>query len=312
MSPVIAELMSGSSPPLEYFSPPSFALLLALYGSGVLIVRELSVIWNKGWVSIIVMGAAYGILEEGVAVKSFFDPNWMDLGGLGIYGRFLGTNWVWATWLTVFHSMISISLPILLFTLVYPGLRGTRILSRRQFQLVCGFLFLDVLVCTTLLNQYVPSLPMYILAIAAVVGLVYYARHIPSTFLAPRTASPSWSPLRFAMLGIALTIGNFFIAGLFVEGTVPFVVPIAMISGLTFYGIIKIHEHIGSANNTRELVGLVTGLMTFLVIFGLAQVQVPGMVVLAIIEVLFLIDLNLWARGRTVLVFHVFRLLHGR
>src|SRR4030042_2276196 len=108
LSPVIAELCSVSPPPLEFFFPPSFVLLLGLYGAGVLIVRELAVKWNLGWAGIVVLGVAYGILEEGVAIKSFFDPYWMDLGGLGEDGRYLETNWVWAGWLTVYHASVSI------------------------------------------------------------------------------------------------------------------------------------------------------------------------------------------------------------
>ena len=37
--------------------------------------------------SIILLRGAYRVREEGVVVKSFFDPNWVDLGILGIYGR---------------------------------------------------------------------------------------------------------------------------------------------------------------------------------------------------------------------------------
>jgi len=48
-----------------------------------------------------VLGAAYGVLEEGLMVKSFFDPNWMDLGVLGSYGLWMGVNWVWAEWLVL-------------------------------------------------------------------------------------------------------------------------------------------------------------------------------------------------------------------
>ena len=95
LSPAIAELLSGSSPPLEFFNPFGFVLLVGLYGCGVVIVRELSIRWEKGWGSILLLGAAYGIIEEGLAVKSFFDPNWMDLGILGTYGRWIGVNWVW-------------------------------------------------------------------------------------------------------------------------------------------------------------------------------------------------------------------------
>ena len=89
LAPAIAELLSGSAPPSEFFNPVGFLLLASLYGSGALIVRELKVRWNKGYVSLFILGAAYGILEEGLMVKSFFDPNWMDLGILGSYGRWM-------------------------------------------------------------------------------------------------------------------------------------------------------------------------------------------------------------------------------
>ena len=151
LSPIIAELLSGSSPPLEFFNPISFALLLGLYGAGVLVVRELAVMWRLGWMGIIVLGAAYGILEEGVAIKSFFDPFWMDLGGLGEYGRYVGTNWVWAVWLTIYHSMISITLPILITWLLYPNLRNTRLTNFSSFGALLVILLLDVVVCTLLL-----------------------------------------------------------------------------------------------------------------------------------------------------------------
>lgn len=104
LSPVIAELLSGSAPPLEFFNPLGFVILVGLYGSGVLIVRELSLKWGNGWSTILLLGIAYGIIEEGLAVKSFFDPQWMDLGILGVYGRWIGVNWVWSFYLTVYHT----------------------------------------------------------------------------------------------------------------------------------------------------------------------------------------------------------------
>jgi len=64
LAPAIAELLSGSAPPSEFFNPISFILLASLYGSGALIVRELKVRWNKGYVSMFVLGAAYGIIGE--------------------------------------------------------------------------------------------------------------------------------------------------------------------------------------------------------------------------------------------------------
>ena len=90
LSPLIGEMVSGSSPPSEFFTVFGLIVLPLLYGGGALIVRELSVIWGKGWMSVLLMGLAYGVIEEGLMVKSFFDPGWVDIGILGEYGRSLG------------------------------------------------------------------------------------------------------------------------------------------------------------------------------------------------------------------------------
>ncbi|MCG2769572.1 MAG: hypothetical protein L6435_14495 [Anaerolineae bacterium] len=37
-----------------------------------MLIRELRVRWGKGWPTVFVLGAAYGVLEEGLMVKSFF------------------------------------------------------------------------------------------------------------------------------------------------------------------------------------------------------------------------------------------------
>lgn len=65
LSPVIAELLSGSSPPAEFFNPFSFLLLAVLYGGGAIIARELTHRWGRGWPTLLVLSAAYGIVEEG-------------------------------------------------------------------------------------------------------------------------------------------------------------------------------------------------------------------------------------------------------
>lgn len=313
LSPVLAELCSGSSPPLEFFNPISFALLLGLYGAGVLVVRELSVVWGKGWASVLVMGAAYGILEEGVAVKSFFDPQWMDLGGLGEYGRFLDTNWVWAVWLTIYHTVISITLPILIIYMLYPHLRKERFLSRGRFEAVLVILFIDVLVCTALLNDYVPSIPMYILSIAAVFGLVLYAKHLPSSFLRPTKPHPVWSPRRLAVLAFLFIFLSFIFAGAFVDTSVPALVPIVLLLGLSGFALVAIVEHIGSSNNLPQIAGLAGGLMGFLVVFGSLQELSGslGMSIVALVTALFAIDLFRWTSGKRVFVFHVARFIYG-
>ena len=101
LAPLIGELLSGSAPPVEFFNPFGFILLTALYGSGAVVMRELRVRWNKGVGTTLLLGAAYAVIEEGLMVASFFNPEWSDLGQLSVYGRWFGVNWVWVVMLTI-------------------------------------------------------------------------------------------------------------------------------------------------------------------------------------------------------------------
>lgn len=279
----------------------------------MLIVRELAVKWNLGWLGVVVLGIAYGILEEGVAIKSFFDPEWMDLGGLGVYGRFLETNWVWAVWLTIFHATVSITVPISVVWLVYPNLRKERLLTRRRFSVVLAILLTDVFVCLALLNPYPAYLPMYLLSIAAVFFFVWYAKQIPRGFMAPRGALPTWSPLRFAVLGFMLLFVNFLLSAVFVDTAVPPIVPIVLMIAFCGFVGLMIRGHLGRTNNLPQTAHLVCGVLSFLVLFGfLTELGgMLGMSVVAFVLALFTIDLARWSRGKQVFVFRVHRLLHG-
>ena len=124
IAPIIGELFSGSSPLNEYLSPITILTLGMLYGSGAILVRELIILWRKGWLSLLLLGMAYGIYEEGLVVRSFFDPNWMDLGKLGVYGRAVGVNWVWVEHLTIFHTLLSIAASIILVEVLFPERRS--------------------------------------------------------------------------------------------------------------------------------------------------------------------------------------------
>lgn len=90
LSPTVAELLSGAAPPIEFFNPLGFVTLASLYGSGAILVRELTFRWRKGYLSLFLLEAAYGVIEEGLIVKSLFAPAWPDLGVLGVFGRWMG------------------------------------------------------------------------------------------------------------------------------------------------------------------------------------------------------------------------------
>ena len=210
LAPAIAELLSGSAPPAEFFNPFGFVLLTTLYGSGAILARELTVRWQKGWVSLFVLGAAYGIIEEGLMVKSFFDPNWIDLGVLGSYGRWAGVNWVWSIELMLYHAVISIAIPILLTELIFLNRRDDAWIGRGGFISLSALLAADVAFGYFFLTEYRPSTVLYILTVAVVAALVLIARHLPHQPLAPKAVTVRHS-FWFWLTGFLGTIAFFLV-----------------------------------------------------------------------------------------------------
>ena len=183
LSPAIGELLLGSSPPAEFFTPFGLTMLLGLYGSGAVLARELKVRWGRGMGSLLLLGAAYGALEEGVMVASWFNPAWPDLGILGVFGRWLGVNWVWAAELTMYHAIVSITVPVLLVELAFPDRKRDRWVSDSWFKAVGAVLFLDVVVGFVLfglLLGYTPPMPQFLIAPAAVIVFALIARQLPA------------------------------------------------------------------------------------------------------------------------------------
>lgn len=208
LAPSLGELLSGSSPPSEYF-PFGWLFQAALYGTGALMVRDLARRWGKGWPSIILLGAAYGIYEEGIAVRSFFDPTWGDLGLLATYGRWLGVNWVWAEWLTIYHAVVSITIPILLVELLFPRHRSDPWLGKPGWA-ACAVLFLAYVAFGPLLKMRAPVLGL--LGCVVMIGLLGWLAyrwpiHDDTCINRARSFRPGW----FIGLGFLGMLGEFLI-----------------------------------------------------------------------------------------------------
>ncbi len=304
LSPAIGELLSGSSPPAEFFNPFGLLVMAALYGSGAILVRELRVRWGKGWPTVFVLGAAYGIVEEGLMVKSFFDPNWMDLGLLGTYGRWAGVNWVWSLHLTIYHAVISIAIPILLVELLFPAQRNERWVGRRGMIGLTLLLLANVLLGFFLLTPYRPPFVPYLLAIVATVVLFLAARRLPvreGRIHPARVPRPLW----FALVGFVAQFVFFF--GIFwglPEFAVP--VPFTMLAAvalvaLVAWGVRRMARN-GAWNDEHRL-ALTGGVLMFFVLIAPLQEldearvdNTTGMMLVGLATFLFL--LWLWRRVR--------------
>jgi len=301
---MIAELLSGSSPPLEFFNPIVFLLLASLYGSGAIIVRELTKRWRKGWPSILLLGAAYGILEEGLMVKSFFDPNWIDLGILGTYGRWLGVNWVWAEWLTIYHSIFSITMPILIVDLIYPSYKEKNWIGNRA--LVGFFILLSsvVLFGQIFLTPYPLSFEQVFDSMIIIALLVYIARRFPVLKAENRINVSAWL---FWLIGFFMAL-TFFITFGALPHIIPFPLFTMIIGTLVIMGFAVLITKLSRRGiNEMQSYGLASGALSFLI--ALAPIQEmdksridnsAGMTLMGMAFLLFLILIGIKVRSRAI------------
>src|SRR3954470_10607100 len=76
LAPLIAEYLLGS---LSFAQLPLFPIMMLMYGAGALFVREVARRSGRGWPAIILLGLAYGVIEEGLATQSLFNPHYLGL-----------------------------------------------------------------------------------------------------------------------------------------------------------------------------------------------------------------------------------------
>jgi hypothetical protein len=144
LSPLIGEVLSGSTPPLLFVQPFGFIFLPLLYGSSALLIREIVVRRHLGWANILILGASFGVFQEALIVQTWF--NFMAKSSpshsSGTYSVAFGTNWAWALNLTVYHAVISISVPLILLQLFFPRRAKLPGLGVKSALLLLGWLLI--------------------------------------------------------------------------------------------------------------------------------------------------------------------------
>lgn len=246
LAPVCGEVLSGSTPILDFVKPPAFVLEIGLYGLGALLVRELVRSRGLGWTNVLLLGAAYGVLEEGLVVTSWINPYWPDAVSLGDRGRALDVSWIWASGLTVYHAIVSIAIPIVLADALFPSSAREPWLSLWGQRVVSLLLALVSLVELALIGfalfrdkGYAPPAGGYLLAlgIAATLVVLGLRRWRPSA--APARAPSLWRLRAFAF---AMTVA--FFGALWAS---PFAVPVGigpvlLIAAVTWFALSRVRR----------------------------------------------------------------------
>ena len=276
LSPGIPEYLSGSSPISAIILNPAqfvFQLVanLGLYGPGVLLVREARIRWNKGLATVLLLGAAYGILEEGLALSTLFNPEASPVGVLGTYGHWVGVNWIWVASILPVHMIFSITLPILLLGMALPETRGRCFLAGKKTGLALFLLGVDVAALFTLVAKtegFWMGWPVFLGSWAAIGALVLAARWTPSDALSPRAEFPRVGAVVAGLVGVgfypSVLLSEFVPAAVGVPAAADFVI-VALLEGAFLFYVLGV---VGRASNERVVLALAFGLIVPIATFG--------------------------------------------
>ena len=206
----------------------------------------------------LILGAAYGIIEEGIMVRSFFSPTWKDLGVLATYGRWIGVNWVWAEWLTIYHAIFSITIPIFLAELTFPK-TGSRIWLSTKLRVF----FHGLLIVAMILGFFAFPYDAPVLAIVGCTGAVIFlgwvAKRIPNISPVQRNLKVSWKIL--VPLGASAPFIFFFF---FTGALLPVAVGTVVIGAVLVLGYEKLLSRWAVQGFTDlQKLGLITGALGF-------------------------------------------------
>jgi hypothetical protein len=125
LAPIVAEFLLGNMP-ISMLG--LLAILAPMYGGGALLIREAVRRMGRGWPSILVLGLAYGILEEAFLDQTLFNPDFLSLHLHLLdpaYISSLGIGAWWTIFVLTLHTVWSISVSIALAEALVPDRADT-------------------------------------------------------------------------------------------------------------------------------------------------------------------------------------------
>jgi hypothetical protein len=299
LSPLIAELFGGSTPVSRAGQLPLEAVF---YGSGALLIREFIRRNNLGWLSILLAGIAFGIIEEGLSTQSLFNPNF--LGNDLALGRSWGVNWVWAEVIIVYHAVWSITIPIIFAELLFPSIMHKPWLNKYG---LIGFSMLFILGATAFIviflktSGFHTSVLNYIIAGILVITFVLLSRYKVLNFC---TGFSFKTPSCFLVGLISFFAGALwftFLTSVFVKGfgLPPWGIAVLALSALVLYFIL-VTGWSNSHWNNKHLYAAASGGLIAIELFGLSVLKNFNNKIDIICQIIFII-------GTVILLFVLFK-----
>jgi hypothetical protein len=190
LAPLVAEFLLGNLPITLL---PALIVLAPMYGGGALLIRELVRRSGRGWPSILLLGIAYGILEEAFTTQSLFNPNYLGQNFHLLdpaYIPALGIGAWWTLFVLTLHAAWSICTSIALAEALVPSRTTTPWLGNAGLAIVAVLFAIGVFATTRMSyrhDHYLASSAQFISAAIAIILLTTAA------FLLPRVKPPTAS-----------------------------------------------------------------------------------------------------------------------
>jgi hypothetical protein len=110
LSPFVGEFLLGN---VSIDALPIGLVMAPMYGGGAVLIREAARRAGKGWPTIFLLALAYGMIEEGLACQTLFNPSYFGLNLLReAYIPALGIGLWWTLFVLTLHAVWSICTPI--------------------------------------------------------------------------------------------------------------------------------------------------------------------------------------------------------
>lgn len=174
LSAGIPELLTGSTPYWRFINPFNLTVLLTVYGLPAIIYRELRNQWNLEYWELMILGLIQGVYIEGILVNTYYDPRYTSMGVFASYGRVLGINFPWAFYITFFHSIFSVTVPIMLVDSFFPGKKREQIfvLNGKTASLAIIVLLVMAFLFSMDKTTYSPPIGYHIMSVAVIFFLL--------------------------------------------------------------------------------------------------------------------------------------------
>lgn len=198
ITPFLTELLVGNMAPSPFFL--ALPILFVAYSIPVLVIREISARWNLGPIGLILLGIAYGILNEGIWAKTLFMQHSLPVSQFNNYGFWGSINFSWTASILIWHALHSVLFPILITHFLFKDRGKEAWLSTKHIFFIAPFGFLGA--ASFFLGPQKDIVPPFylLICIAAIAALGLLAKFFPTSSV-PRPIELTWSPF---ILGLFL------------------------------------------------------------------------------------------------------------